>query len=60
MTGSQPEYPPEYWVQCAQEVREKAGGIKDPETKREMEIIARCYERLGQYAERRLSRRMDE
>jgi hypothetical protein len=53
MTGSQPEYPPDYWVKCAQEVREKARGIKDPETKHEMEIIARCYERLAQYAGRR-------
>jgi hypothetical protein len=57
MTGSRPEYPPEYWLECAREVREKARGIKDPDTKHEMEIIARFYERLAQYAERRLSRR---
>jgi len=57
MTSSSPEYPPEYWLECAQEVREKAQGIKDPETRHEMEIIARCYERLAEYAERRLSRR---
>jgi hypothetical protein len=57
MTGSTPEYPPGYWLKCAQEVRAKARGLKDPETKHEMEIIARLYERLAQYAERRLSRR---
>jgi hypothetical protein len=60
MTSSDPEFPPEYWLRCAQDVREKAQGIKGPETKHEMEMIARFYERLAQYAERRLSRRPED
>jgi hypothetical protein len=60
MTGSSPEYPPDYWLKCAEEVREKALGIKDPETRHEMEIIARFYERLAEYAERRVSPRLEE
>jgi hypothetical protein len=58
MTGSKAEYPPDYWLKCAQEVREKARGIKDPEAKHELEIIARFYERLAEYAERRMSHRL--
>jgi hypothetical protein len=55
-----PKYLPEYWIKCAREVREKARGIKYPETKHEMEIIARAYERLAEHAERRLSRQLKE
>jgi len=57
MTGLMPEYTPEYWFRCAKEVRERARGIKAPETKHEMEIIARLYERLAEHAERRRSRK---
>jgi hypothetical protein len=53
-----PEHLPEYWLKCAQEAREKTREIKDPEAKHEMELIARLYERLAEYAERRLSRRL--
>jgi hypothetical protein len=60
MTSSRREYPPEYWHKWAEEVREKARGSKVPETKREMEIIARAYERLAEHAQRRLSRPLKE
>jgi hypothetical protein len=60
MNGLTPEYPPEYWLKCAEEVREEARGIKNLETKHEMEVIARLYERLAEHAERRLSRRLTE
>lgn len=53
-----PEHPPEYWLKCAREVRERARGINDPGTKHEMEIIALLYERLAEHAERRLSRQL--
>jgi hypothetical protein len=56
MNGLTPDYLPEYWLKCAQEVREKTREIKDPEAKHEMELIARLYERLAEHAKRRLSR----
>jgi hypothetical protein len=56
MTGSQQQYTAEHWLECAREVQERARGLKVPEFRHEMEAIARGYERLARYAERRMSR----
>jgi hypothetical protein len=44
------DYPPEHWLKCAEEVREKAREMKDPVLKRELELIALGYERLAAHA----------
>jgi hypothetical protein len=49
-------YPPQYWLKRANEAREMARVIKDPEARNEMETIARLYEKLAEFAHR-VSRR---
>jgi hypothetical protein len=46
------DHPPEHWARLAHEVREQAREMKDPVLRREMERIARGYERLAKHAER--------
>jgi hypothetical protein len=50
-------YPPQHWLNRAQETREMAQGLKDPGARSEMEMIARLYEKLAEFAERWLSGR---
>jgi hypothetical protein len=50
-------FPPEHWRKRAQEAWEIARQTRDPESKHEMETIARLYQKLAEYAERRLSGR---
>jgi hypothetical protein len=51
-----PGNPPEHWRRHAEERRAKAKELKDPEVRREMETIAALYDRLAEYAERRMPR----
>jgi hypothetical protein len=53
MTSNPPDYPPEYWRERAKELREQARTMKDPELRREVEIIAEVYERLADHVARR-------
>jgi hypothetical protein len=48
-------YPPQHWLLRAQEAREMARAVKDPDTRNELETIARLYERLAEFAGRRFS-----
>jgi hypothetical protein len=49
-------YPPQHWLKRAQDAWEMARATNDPEARREMETIARLYEKLGEFAARRISR----
>jgi hypothetical protein len=53
MTSNPPDYPPEHWRERAKELLEYARTMKDPELRREVEIIAESYERLADSAARR-------
>ena len=55
MTSHPPDYPSEYLRECAKELLEYARTMKDPELRREVEIISESYERLAD----RLARRED-
>src|SRR4030081_2830837 len=55
MTSNPPDYPPEHWRERAKELLEYARTMKDPELRREVEIISESYERLAD----RLARRED-
>ena len=56
MTGP-PRNLPARWHKPAEDLREEALTNRDPEIRQEMETIARIYERLAVYAERRMSDR---
>ena len=53
MTSHPPDYPSEYLRECAKELLEYARTMKDPELRREVEIISESYERLADSAARR-------
>jgi hypothetical protein len=44
---------PQHWRERAEEARSTAEGIKDPEAKRAMLVIARSYEKIAERAEAR-------
>jgi hypothetical protein len=44
-------YDSEHWLACANEARALAKRLADPETKRQMLIIALGYERIARHAE---------
>jgi hypothetical protein len=46
------------WLFQAGEIRTKARAIKDPEARYEMETMARLYESLADWAERRRKRHL--
>jgi hypothetical protein len=61
MTGSAPpRYSPDRWRRRAEEARAKAMELKNPESKREMVLIAARYDALAQHAERLQSRVLKE
>ena len=53
MTSNPPDYPPEHWRERAKELLEYARTMKDLELRREVEIIAKAYERLADSVARR-------
>ena len=53
MTSNPPDYRSERWRERAKELREHARTMKDPELRREVEVIAKAYERLADSAARR-------
>jgi hypothetical protein len=48
MTSNPPDYSSKRWRERAKELREHASTMKDPELRREVEIIADMYERLAE------------
>src|SRR5712671_4824311 len=50
MTSNPPDYSSKRWRERAKELREHASTMKDPELRREVEIIADRYERLAERA----------
>jgi hypothetical protein len=50
-------YDADYWRQRAEEARALAGSMKLPDARREIEQIARAYERLADRAERTAGRK---
>jgi hypothetical protein len=48
-------YPPEHWLERAQDARERALELIDPEAQGEMEMVARLYERLAEFARKLLA-----
>ena len=53
MTTNPPDCPSEHWRERAKELREHARTMKDPELRREVEVIAKAYARLAASAARR-------
>ena len=53
MTSQPSDHPSEYWRERAKELREDARTMKYPELRREVEIIAKAYERLADSVARR-------
>jgi hypothetical protein len=56
MTGPEPpRYLPAHWRKRAEDLRKEALTIKNSEIQREIETIARLYEKLAEWVERRMS-----
>ena len=53
MTSRPSDRPSEYWRERAKELREDTRTMKYPELRREVEIIAKAYERLADSVARR-------
>jgi hypothetical protein len=56
MPSAKTNHPPEHWLRYAEEARNRAGRMRTPSARRELEAIAQAYESLAHHAAKRQQR----